>query len=397
MKKQFIFIVEKKIEKNKKNFLQSVFDVKKTIPKKSSFIILDLSKFYYGKDFNLVNKLKKKFNFIKVNNEQELEDVLSNKKNYCFPRLKNDFKMIRILRLIKKFKIKIISSTTEGLYPQSYYKGKVSFSFKLLSLFKYKFNYFIFRILAATEMIPSVDYFFEASQNRINFIKKNRKKNLLYFLFGTKSFYYKNIIRVNSSINIVAKNYSNLVSEKYIVFVDSGYDHPDVVKKEIKISKQSRTEYYNQLFKFLVKFQDRLKIKVVFCKHPKGVYPNNFNKFYKYFDIKVGKTEFFIAKAKLVIFSVSTLLNLAILLNKNILIISSNKDYNLVRDKLNSIKKEIPLISLDISNDNKLDIKKIMKEAKNKKKLYKKFIKMNHIANLKKNYYEDVKEKLSLI
>ncbi len=144
MKKQFIFIVEKKIEKNKKNFLQSVFDTKKTIPKKSSFVILDLSKFYYGKDFNLVNKLKKKFNFIKVNNEQELEDVLSNKKNYCFPRLKNDFRMIRILRLIKKFKIKIISSTTEGLYPQSYYKGDISLSFKLLSLFKYKLNYFFF-------------------------------------------------------------------------------------------------------------------------------------------------------------------------------------------------------------------------------------------------------------
>ena len=65
MKKQFIFIVEKKIEKNKKNFLQSVFDTKKTIPKKSSFVILDLSKFYYGKDFNLVNKLKKKIQFYK--------------------------------------------------------------------------------------------------------------------------------------------------------------------------------------------------------------------------------------------------------------------------------------------------------------------------------------------
>ena len=125
----------------------------------------------------------------------------------------------------------------------------------------------------------------------------------MYFLFGTKSFYYKNIIRVNSSINIVAENYSNLVSEKYIVFVDSGYDHPDVVNKEIKISKQSRTEYYNQVFKFLIKFQDRLKIKVVFCKHPKGVYPNDFNKFYKFFDVRDSKTEFFIAKAKLVIFS----------------------------------------------------------------------------------------------
>ena len=88
---------------------------------------------------------------------------------------------------------------------------------------------------------------------------------------------------------------------------------------------------------------------------------------------------------------------MAILLNKNILIISSNKDYNLVKDKLNSIKKEIPLISLDISNDNKLDIKKIMKKIKSQKKLYKIFIKMNHIANLKKITMTILKKKLNLI
>tara|TARA_Y100000591_G_scaffold314170_1_gene320443 strand:+ start:1349 stop:2539 length:1191 start_codon:yes stop_codon:yes gene_type:complete len=394
MKKQFIFIVEKKIEKNKKNFLQSVFDTKKTIPKKSSFVILDLSKFYYGKDFNLVNKLKKKFNFIKVNNEQELEDVLSNKKNYCFPRLKNDFRMIRILRLIKKFKIKIISSTTEGLYPQSYYKGDISLSFKLLSLFKYKLNYFFFRVFAALDILPSIDYYFESSQSRINYIKKRRKKNILYFFFGKKSYYYRKIIRVNSSILNVAEKFKTKIDDRYVVFVDSGYEHPDVTKKEIRISNKKRAQYYENLFNFLDNIQRELNTKIMYCKHPRGIYPENFNKFYKNFNVSVGKVEYYIAKSKIVFFYVSTLMNLAILMNKNLVLLESDQDYGLYKDKFYSIKKEINLYSLNISKKN-LNFKKKITKIKKKKLLYKKFIRSNHIIDQKKSYFQSMRDRLN--
>ena len=171
--KQFLYIVEKKIEENKiKQYCENLIKIKKTIPKRSSFIILDLSRYYLGKNFNLGQKLKKKFNYIKISKDLELSNFFNKNNNFCFVRLKNDLRMLKILFIIKKYKIKIISSTTEGLYPQSYYKGDVSLSYKFLSLFKYKLNYFFFRVIAALDIIPSIDYFFESSQSRINYIKK---------------------------------------------------------------------------------------------------------------------------------------------------------------------------------------------------------------------------------
>jgi len=393
--KQFLYIVEKKIEENKiKQYCENLIKIKKTIPKRSSFIILDLSRYYLGKNFNLGQKLKKKFNYIKISKDLELSNFFNKNNNFCFVRLKNDLRMLKILFIIKKYKIKIISSTTEGLYPQSYYKGDVSLSYKFLSLFKYKLNYFFFRVIAALDIIPSIDYFFESSQSRINYIKKNRKKNILYFFFGKKSYYYKKIIRVNSSILNVADKFKKKLDNKYIVFIDSGYEHPDVTKKEIIISRKNRIEYYENLYNFLDNLKRELNTKVIYCKHPRGIYPKNFDKFYKNFNVSVGKAEHYIAKSKVVFFYVSTLMNLAILMNKNIALLESDQDYGLYKDKIYSIKKEIDLYSFNISKKNH-NFKKIINKINKKKMLYKKFIKSNHIIDQKKSYFESMRDRLN--
>ncbi len=132
----------------------------------------------------------------------------------------------------------------------------------------------------------------------------------------------------------------------------------------------------------------------MYCKHPRGIYPENFNKFYKNFNVSVGKVEYYIAKSKIVFFYVSTLMNLAILMNKNLVLLESDQDYGLYKDKFYSIKKEINLYSLNISKKN-LNFKKKITKIKKKKLLYKKFIRSNHIIDQKKSYFQSMRDRLN--
>jgi hypothetical protein len=134
----------------------------------------------------------------------------------------------------------------------------------------------------ALNIIPKIDLYFESSQERIDelqFSKSNKLDNYLGLkIFST----YKKIIRINSKYydeEILGKKKNNLESNKYLVLIDSGLLHPDGLEKDVdryKYDDKFVYDHYEKVFIFLKSLSKLTSKKIIFCKHPKTLYPKKF-------------------------------------------------------------------------------------------------------------------------
>ena len=182
MKKIFFYIVFSKFDNQKLIRLQNYLRyLKKIIPRSSKLIVLDLSKYYFGFNFDKRRKIQSQFDYLKINNFNDLKNICENKKIYGFGMLNHNVKQILLLILLKKFKIKLIGIMSYGYFPQAYNNIKSSLLYRAKLAILYRGNYYLLRILSLLNITPSIEYYFEASQNRINFLKK-KKINKIAFL-----------------------------------------------------------------------------------------------------------------------------------------------------------------------------------------------------------------------
>ena len=103
----------------------------------------------------------------------------------------------------------------------------------------------ILRILVIFRLMPLYDVIFTASrseQKTLNQIIKNKIN-----IFKINILYFKKIVKINF------RSYDNLIKkipyikEKYIVFLDSGFDHNDVINQEGPHTHSDREKYYSML------------------------------------------------------------------------------------------------------------------------------------------------------
>jgi hypothetical protein len=388
----FFFVVFRRYtEKNILRLLNHLNYLKKITPKKSKIVVLDLSRYYLGKNFSGELKIKKKgFNYFKPKNISDLKSYTNGAKIFCMGLINQKIKLILVLLIIKKLKFKLIEILAMGYFPQAYNKVKINLLYRLHLAITYKGNYYVMRLLSIFNITPKIEYCFEASQSRINKIKKNQSKKFLYFFSYKNVAYFKNIIRVNSELYQNIRKKTKL-KKKYIVYIDSGFDHPDITTKEIYVSEISRKKFYDDLFNFLSRLENILNKKLVYCKHPKATYPKYFDKFEKKFKVSTGKAEHYINKSYIVVIAVSTLMNYAFLLKKNVIIAGSRYWGNLVRDKIASIREETNIPYFNIGKYNNISKLNLLNKFKNNKKIQNKFIQSNLIVDNKKNHYEQLK------
>ncbi|WP_435086253.1 hypothetical protein ACIJYD_00725 [Candidatus Pelagibacter bacterium nBUS_33] len=387
MKKIFFYIVFSKFNNQKLIRLQNYLEyLKKIIPKSSKLIVLDLSKYYFGFNFDKRRKIQSQFNYLKINNFNDLKNICENKKVYGFGMLNHNVKQILLLILLKKFKIKLIGIMSNGYFPQAYNNIKLSLLYRAKLAILYRGNYYFLRILSLLNITPSIEYYFEASQNRINFLKRKKTNKIAFF---------KNVIRINS--DLYSSNKKNKNKKKYITYIDSGYDHPDITQKEIVTSEEKRKFFYNNLFNFLEFTEKVLKKKLIYCKHPKAKYPKYFKRFEKRFIVKTGNAEKFIRQSYLVLLSVSTLLNNVFFLKRKIMIVGSQHWGNLVKDKIFSIRKDIKVPFVNIDNFEKLSKRNYESKIKFNSKIYENFIQYNLVYDRKLTHIEQMKKNLSQI
>ncbi len=326
----------------------------------------------------------------------ELESFLKERQIIVFNGLGRDIKYFYTLYILKKFNCKILLNLTIGYTGQgnNFYFDKNNKIKNFLKYLKFiylkKIVYFLFRFLVLINIFPKIDILFEGSKNNVkiykNYITHKIKKKIPWLDIT----YVKEIKHVNfRSYEELVKKIPHL-EDKYIVFLDSNFDHGDAVKFQGEQSADSRKKYYFYLKKVLNKISNLYKKKIVICLHPN----TNTQNFKKHININKNvkivkyKTSYYITKADLVLFHESSIILDAIFLRKKIINLRSSLmgKYFVNSNKKYSKLVKIPYINLN--NYEHIDKNYINKFFKNKKNLYQSYLKnfltfnINDIENL---------------
>lgn len=354
--------------------------LKKIVPKNEQLYIIDLTEFYSGKlSKKKFRYLDKKIKYFKPKKVKELKKFSKDKIIYGVgpinPKINNYYTFF----ILKYCSIKLVFINFYGYYLESNYKS--NFAEKTHLFFNFKLNYYLNRMFVVFNIFPKIEYYFESSQIRINFLNNSFSKKFDKYFSFFKISLFKNILRINSIYYDEMLTEKKIpIKQKKIVLIDSGPAHPDTFEKDKNldlINENYVNEFYNKVEKFLKFLNKKSKLKTIFCKHPKTYYPKNIFKNKKYILLS-NNADKEIFDAKYVVFTGgSTMFNKAIILNKKIIALVSNLTVKLAKQLMADLDKIFKLNYVDIDNFN---IKKFKTNSiKFDKKKYDKFIKNNLI------------------
>ena len=205
--------------------------------------------------------MPKNFEIFSPRSYNELDQYLKQKKFVLFVALGRGTKYLKTLYILKKRNAKIILNNNTNVLVRERAMELETNKFKFIKILKYyldKIYYILFRLSNFTNLIPYIDIVFDANQKNINhfnslLLKKIGKK------FNINLSYYKDLIRVNSRSYDDFINTKNNIENKYICFLDSGFDHGDRNRIEGHATKKQREKYYNLLNEVLVKLRSIYK------------------------------------------------------------------------------------------------------------------------------------------
>ena len=368
------------------------FELNKTLynvisKKYKKFFIINLYNLINNKNYLYNNKklkyLPKNFEIFSPKSYAELDQFLKQKKFVLFISLGKGIKYLKTLNILKKRKVKIIlNNNTNILGKDRDMKLEIN-KFKFLKILKYYFNkfyYILFRLSNLINLTPYIDIVFEANQKYINhfnslFLKKIGKK------ININLSYYKELIRVNSRSYDDFISTKNNIENKYICFLDSGFDHGDRIRIEGHATEKQRKKYYNLLSKVLIKLRNIYKKNVIISVHPK-TNVKIINKYLKEFKIVKFKTKQYISKSEIIVYHESSSFNWAIILKKKSLCLTHKETMgNYLHVLSQRFPKKLNTNCYDMDDFLKLSDYEINKIIKDSNKYYDKYIKNNLCMN----------------
>ena len=315
-------------------------------------------------------KINKKFQFKKKNlrifrpnNSAELISFFNNKKLIGFNCLGKKFLEFKIYYALNKINLTQILLLNIGYLSNTVEINKKSIAKTFISLcflFNRNITRYLFKFFTLINIFPKIDYYFDSSRLTIknmnsSYIRKIEKK-----FPKVKISYFRRAININSRgyDQLLEKN--NSIEEKYLVFVDSFFEHKDRIARDGIINKKCSIEYYTSLVIFLKKLSKIYNKKVIICSHPK----NNsklFHRYFKNFTIHKYKTQEMIKKSFISLFHDSSAILDAIIQKKKIIILRSDLLGNYFSNRVCRYEKILNLQSLDINDyhmlkKNKLDL-----------------------------------------
>jgi hypothetical protein len=370
-------------------FYKSLTYFKKLIPENSKLTILDLTKFSLAKIDNNYLHYDREIEYLKARNIHDLKKIKKNfssfEKIYALGPTSSDFKSFFIFIIMRWLNLKLIFISNFGYYLKEKNASNLNLVYRLKKFFILRSSYYFSKIFSLISIFPDIEHYFETSQERIQnmintFFKKikiNKNKNKIIRI---NSFYYDDIIL----------NKKKIISKKYIVLIDSGFDHPDRLKFE-KIKNElehdlDRKNYFQKLYNLMKNIEKVYNKKIIFCQHPKTNYASNnyFKLIENKFIIVNGKSDEFLEKAEIVIFTgASSMVNKAIILKKKILYAFSKNLGKHISDKVFSFLKIMNLTLINLDQFDFLDKRLIDSKMIESIKSYDRFIEDNLI--LKKN------------
>ncbi len=329
------------------------------LKKKTKITIINFSKtINENTNENKIKKIlkKKNINYFCPSSLKDLSEILNKtKNNYAFLKAPFGFKYYKLLRTLRKSKIKLIQvSNYSFIFEKNAFEGR-NIKQSIRIIFKMKSINYFHRVMSILGFYPKIHIHFDCDQNRIDLINNSLSKKFDRFFPLLKFSYYKKIIRINSRYySDFIKLKKNKIENKYITLCDSPLAHEDFVLRDGPVNTKHVELYYKNLNLFLKKIEKIFKKKIIICLHPKGTYEKfkNFKILKKNFKVITFKTEYFISKSYLVLNTVSSTMNYAIMQNKPVVILKSKYYGNTVKGRIKNIQKELdyPIMNIDKIN-----------------------------------------------
>ena len=360
-------------------------DLYDEISKKFNFYyVIDLTSLSgSSKKINYVkNKFPKNFIHIKIDSLRELDKFFSNKRLICINALPiKDFKTYRLNYYLNKHNIFHVLNLRTGLHLPEY-KFKKTF-FHALTLFLIgDLKHYVWRILSILGLSYKIDVFFLGQSKIKNNFEKGFSKKVDNF-FKTNIFsQYKNIIEVNNRISDTYNRLKKNISEKYVVYIDTPFDHPDRIVREENFNIKDKKKYYKRLNLFLLKISKIFNKKVIICLHPKDFsWKKNFPKF----RCTKFKSLDFIAQASVVVATASSLVGESAFFKKKIIVINSSLLGNYYNSRSERLSRMYNLFYQNIDSVENLNFnkKKFFLNLSNRQRKYNYFLKKKYVINKK--------------
>ena len=331
--------------------------------------------FNQNKKKNRSSNLNSDIKIFKPKNSLELVSFCKNKKLIAFNGLGKDINTFKIHYALSKVDMVQILLMNIG-----YLSNEIiinvnninNFTSSLYFKLNRKISRYLFRIATLLNIFPKIDYYFDSSYPIINNLNNSLIKKIERKFKFLKISYFKKAKLINSrsfdDLYNFSKNYN-----KYLVFVDSFFDHPDRVLREGNINKKVVIDYYNKLSFFLSKLSKLYKKKVVICIHPKNTNPLLKKHLSKFLIVK-HRTSEMIKNSHIVIFHESSAALDAVLLKKNIINLQSKLLGNYLSKRSLMYSRELGVFTYNLDKDENLIKKYFDKNLKKSKKNYYKYI-----------------------
>jgi hypothetical protein len=376
-----------------KNFF---YDISK---KFSKFYIIQLSHLIKRK--TIIKSFKTPKNFI-IFTPKTYDDLIKFLKNYeviAFTTLGRSFEYFKILYLLKKYSCKLLINLNLGFKNPAanvffFNKNKfINIENFLFFFFWRKFSFFIFRFFVLINLFPKIEILFEGSKKNKKIIDNYLGKRINKIFKKIDISYIKKIIHINS------RGYDELITkvknkeEKFIVFLDSGFDNRDIILREGKRSEEDRKKYYFYLNNILSNLKKNFKKKIIVCLHPKTDIKSIRKNMPEYKYVKY-KTQYYILKSYLILFHDTSAIIEGFFLQKKIINLQSSimgKYYDITNKIYPSLLK-IPVMNME--DYYKLNNTTFKKELFSGYINYNKIIKDLITFNIK-DYYKIIRNKNS--
>lgn len=263
--------------------------------------------------------------------------------HYC---ISNSFKNFFINFILNITSCKLFMISDLGYNPENYNYYKRNFIKKIKIFFLFRFRYYLIRILIILNLVPKINFFFEASSFVIKSIKNSFSYKFDKIFPFFKISYYKKVIKINS------KHYKKInpknITEDYIVFIDGALmDHKDVTLREGEFSEKIKKNYFNNINRILKVMSKIFKKKIIICLHPKNEHSIKRNDFSNLECVKY-KTEYYINKAFIVVFHESSSITQAISLKKKIISLTGINLGNYINKRCQLYIDDLNLVNFNI-------------------------------------------------
>jgi len=346
----------------------------------SHFVLFKKKILYQNKYAN--NVLPHNFKVITPVNEYELNKFLIDKNLVAFMGFAKTLSNFKIQFLIKKYNIRLISLQNLGAFGNLYLGTRFSGNkkTKILRYYYFRlrkiFTYLLLKILIFLNVFSRIDIYFESIKTVVDNCNNSLGKKIEKIFPFLKICYFEKAIRINSrSFDLLSKSKSDLSEEK-IVFIDSNFDHGDIIVREGRFGEKMRLKYFTQLNQFLLELSNIFNKKITICLHP-STDVDTYKKYLGTFEICKYQTSENIRQAFIAVFHDSTIIADAIFLKKKIISLKSNILGEYMIDRIEYYQRLLGLFSYSLEEKRKLNKNLLLTTLEKITKNYDHYIKEN--------------------